>query len=220
MKKFFLISLGIVAIFIVFCLLAWVNKTNFTASYLARELGVPVKIQALAVHTGGADVTHFWAGNPPKSKTSTSFSSDTIRIATTLSQLFGDRLVIDEIALADIYVGIEYYSSNKKKSNWDEIFSNRPEKEEAKGRDYLIKTLTLDRMKIEVTDAKGNVKTYTLDHMEFSNISSETGFPIGEIEKAIFNQVIQQLIKKFTLDQLTNPGTLPIPKTIPLPFFQ
>jgi len=220
MKKFFLISLGALALLVVFCLFAWANKTNFTASYFARELGVPVRMQTLHIHTGGADVSRFWVGNPPRAKTSTAFSSDTIQIATTFSQLVGETLVIDDIALADIYVGIEYYSSNKKKSNWDEIFSNRPEKSDQNGRDYLIKTLTLDRMKIEVVDAKGGVKTYTLPHMEFHNISRETGFPIGEIEKAIFNQIIQQLIQKFTLDQLMNPGTISIPKTIPLPFFQ
>ena len=37
--------------------------------------------------------------------------------------------------------------------------------------------------------------------MEFHNISSESGFPIAEIEKAIFKLVMQDIFKQFDLLQ-------------------
>ena len=66
----------------------------------------------------------------------------------------------------------------------------------------------------------GQVKRYpTIPSMEFHNISDETGFPVSEIEKAIFNQVLknlyQQLDLQNTLKQLI-PGGNYIPK---IPFF-
>jgi hypothetical protein len=66
---------------------------------------------------------------------------------------------------------------------------------------------------VELTQANGKVKRYpTIKQMEFYNISSATGFPVEEIEKAIFEMMMKDIFKKLQLDQLfktINP--LPIP---------
>ena len=197
---------------------AWVSRASVAAQLLARQLGVPVTIHSLEVYSQGADISRLWIGNPPDSHTSTSFSAESFQVRTTLPQLMADPLVIDEIVVSDIFIELEYYDSSKKKSNWATILGEPSKRAATPSRDYLIRTLRLEKMNIEVTHANGSKQTYTLPRMEFHNISSETGFPIGEIEKAIFQQVLQNLIQQFHLDQLFNSGVIPIPKGIPLPF--
>ena len=76
-----------------------------------------------------------------------------------------------------------------------------------------------------MTKADGSFKRYpTIPRMEFHNISSETGFPISEIEKAIFDLVMKDLFRKLQLDQLLR--TIDPLKNLPggsnikhLPFF-
>ena len=218
MKKFLLIVFFILAGAGIAGALAWVYRADVAAQLLARELGVPVTIDALSIHPQGSEISQVWIGNPPHSRTPTAFSAKQIAIQTTFPQLVADPLLIDEIVVSDILIGVEYYDSKKRQNNW-QVILGEPEASPVKSsRDYLIRTLRLERMEIQIVQANGSKKTYTLPMMEFHNISAETGFPVGEIEKAIFKQVLQGLIQQLNLNQLFN-GAIPIPKGIPIPFW-
>ena len=102
----------------------------------------------------------------------------------------------------DIFIEIEFYNASGEDNNWARILS-RNDKEEKISRDYMIHTLILKNLTVEVTQSNGKVKRYpTIQEMEFHNISSATGFPIDEIEKAIFDLMIKEVFKKLLLDQL------------------
>jgi hypothetical protein len=106
-------------------------------------------------------------------------------------------LIIDQIEIANIFVGLEYYENGS--TNWDTILSgaNPPS---SKDKDYLIRTLVLENLTVEVTQANGQKKRYpTIARMEFHNLSKETGFPVNEIEKAIFNLMMKNILDKFNL---------------------
>ena len=84
--------------------------------------------------------------------------------------------------------------------------------------DYLIKKLILTHLTVELVQANGKVQRFpTIQRMEFHNISSETGFPIDEIEKAIFKMMMQELMQKFNLDDLLNPFKA-VPENSPLKY--
>lgn len=180
----------------------WMNRTDIAAHFLSKGLHVPVTIQSLEIGNNQSTIEKLWVGNPSQSKTNTSFSAETIQINATMKELRGNPLVIEEIDLKNVFIGVEKYGTTTDDNNWAHILQSdkAPKKQ---GRDYLIKTLILENLTVAVTDADGKTKQYpTIPRMEFHNISSETGFPVSEIEKAIFKMVMKELIQKYSIDFL------------------
>jgi hypothetical protein len=212
MRKILLILALIILGAIIASFVAWANRANIAANFLSRNLHVPVTIRSLEISRTETDITRLWIGNPPRSKTSTAFSAETIAIISTYKEIMGDPLIIEEIDISNVYVGLEYYRG--KETNWDYILGDGSKgKKGGKGRDYLIRTLILENLTVEVTQPDGKIKRYpTIARMEFHNISSDSGFPIEEIEKAIFNLMMQDLFKKLPLDQIFKqiPGGSPL----------
>jgi len=213
-KILFCLALFICAILIA-SLIAWVNRAHIAAHYLAKQLHVPVTIRSLEITRTEADIARLWIGNPPRSQTSTSFSAETVAILSNVDQIMGDPLIIEEIDIANIFIGLEYYGG--KETNWTHILDDRSHrKKRKKERNYLIRTLILENLTVEVTKADGSIKRYpTIPRMEFHNISDETGFPIEEIEKAIFNLMMKDLFKKLNIEDLLkqlpfSPGGSPL----------
>ena len=201
MRKFFLFLALILIAILAASWVAWANKANIAAHFLSRQLHVPVTILSLEITKSEADINKLWVGNPTRSKTPTSFTADSIAIHSTLDQVIGDRLIIDEIDIANIYIGLEYYDD--KETNWNYILESSKKNRKHKGKDYLIRTLILTNLTVVATQADGTVKRYpTIQRMEFHNISSETGFPIEEIEKAIFDLMMKDLFKKLNIQDL------------------
>ena len=215
MKKIVAIFFFLIAGVAVAGTLAWVYRVEVAVHMLSDQLGVPVKIHTLEIYSQGADLLQVWVGNPPDSRSQTAFSAASIHVQTPVFQILADPLIIDEIIINDIFIGVEYYNKKKSQSNWATILEEKSSQKPS--RDYLIRTLRFNRMTVDVMQANGTKKSYTLPEMEFHNISSATGFPVGEIEKAIFQQVLQGLIQQLNLNQIFN-GVIPMPKGIPLPW--
>lgn len=192
--------------------LAWESKTSIASYLLVRQLKVPVTIKHLEITQNQADIDSLWIGNPLRSQTKTSFSADTIEIDMKMREFYYNPLIIDQIAISTIFVGLEYYQDGT--TNWDKIL-NEATPASKSTKDYLIRTLILENLTVEVVQANGQKKRYpTIPRMEFHNISSETGFPINAIEKAIFNLMMKNIFDKFNLLQ----QQLPIPNNSPVKY--
>lgn len=177
---------------------------------MSRQLRVPVSIRTLDISKTSAGITRMWIGNFPKSQTSTSFTAETLRLDATLDQIFGNPVTIEHIDINDIFVGIEFYDANGNDNNWGRILHENGQKK-SHSREYLIRTLILRNLTVELTQANGKVKRYpTIKQMEFHNISSASGFPVEEIEKAIFEMMMKDIFKKLQLDQIFK-TLLPLP---------
>lgn len=208
MKIFKFIALLII-VAIAAAWIAWETKAQLLSHFISNHVRAPVTIQTLDMTKTQIDISNLWIGNPPRSRTATSFSAETIEIDTELYQIMNDPLIIDRIDIANIFVGLEYYANGE--TNWT-IMLNEPSGQK-KGRDYLIRTLILENLTVEVTQANGQKKRYpTIERMEFHDISSDTGFPVKEIEKAIFNLMMKNIIDKFNLlkQPLNIPGNAPL----------
>jgi hypothetical protein len=216
MGKWFLLLALVVLALVVGGALCWVNRAALAANRLEKGLKVPVKIASLNFGPGKATLANLWIGNPRRSKTATAFSAKTIEIDATLKEVRGNPLTVEQILIEDIFVGIEIYRG--KESNWSHILTQRRKKAKSP-RDYLIRKLIIRNLTVQLTKADGSVKTYpTIEEMEFNNISSETGFPIEEIEKAIFNKVMQEILRKFGLEQLNDTLEKVVPGGSPLKY--
>ncbi len=192
--------------------ISWTNRENILAHFISRQLHVPVSIGSLEIGKSSTEISRIWIGNFPSSHSTTSFTSETLTIDANWDQIFGNPVTIDRIDIDNIFVGIEFYDANGDDNNWGRMLHENGSKKK-NPKDYLIRTLTLHNLTVEVTQANGKVKRYpTIKQMEFHNISSDTGFPVEEIEKAIFEMMMKDIFKKLQLDQLfktINP--LPMP---------
>ncbi len=201
----FLIGLGLLG------WIGWMRKTSIAAHILQKHLGVPVALKSLDFTPQGALLTDLAVHNPKGFQSPSAFTAQSIEIDTTLSQLRSDPLTIDKIEMNNLLLTIETSPSGK--TNWDQILGNAPNSPGK--RHWLIKTLTLNNLTVQVIQPNGSIKVYpTLAHMQFNNLSEETGFPVDEIEKAIFNEVMKNLLRNFNLQNLLHPV---MPQGLPLP---
>jgi len=212
MRKFSLFSALALLCLGIGIALTWTNRENILAHFMSRQLRVPVSIRSLDIGTSSAEISRMWIGNFPNSQTSTSFAAETLLLLAKLDQFFANPVTFEEISIDNIFVGIEFYDAKGEDSNWSRILEKNKQKKSAP-RDYLIRTLLLRNLTVEVTQADGKVKRYpTIKQMEFHNISSETGFPVDEIEKAIFDLMMKDLFKKLQLDRIFDTiRPLPLP---------
>jgi hypothetical protein len=182
--------------------LAWSNKKAILTHLLSKQLHTAVSIESFDLNRTGMNLSNLWIGNPSPSKTQTAFTAQNFAIETTVDQVLATPLIIDEIAIRNIFVGIEFYNQKGDDNNWARMMGTQHKKVE-KPRPYLIRHLVLTNLTVEVTKKDGSTKRYpTIAKMEFYNISDETGFPIEEIQKAIFKLMLQDLFKQLNLDQL------------------
>ncbi len=178
--------------------ITWVQKTAVFVHLLSKEMKVKVALENLDITKKNTTLTNLWIGTPPSSKTSTSFASRLIEIIANPKVVLENPMIIDKISISDISIGVEYYPDQT--TNWDYILSTKAPKKKNKGKDYLIRTLILTNLRVTVVSSDGKKKQYpTIERMEFHNISSDSGFPIAEIEKAIFKKVMQDLFDKLNL---------------------
>lgn len=182
--------------------LAWISKTSIAARILSNEFGVPVTIETMVFNKGKLLTQKLNISNPKDSKTPTALSVENITVETTASQLFGKPLTIDLIELKTIMLGVELYGNDNSRNNWGKILSTNGKKSSKKGRPYLIKRLRLKDLTVVLTDADGQTKTFGPIDFRFNNISDQSGFPLHDIEKAIMQQIIKEIILKYHIPNI------------------
>ena len=216
MRKVFLFLFSLLLLIVIGSALVWTNKKTFLTHFLSKQLHTNVTIGTFDIAQQEIDIGKIWIGNPPPSQTSTAFTANHLSIQTTIKKLLGDPLLIEEIEIDDIFVGLEFYNQKGDDNNWSRMLQN--DHEESKNpRPYLIRTLILRNLTVQLTKADGTTKKYpTIAKMEFHDISNETGFPIEEIQKAIFKLMLQDLFKQLNLDQLFQNIIPNVPSTAPL----
>jgi hypothetical protein len=193
-----------------------VNRAALLARHLEKEFRVPVKIASLEFGSKKAIVSQLWIGNPRHSKTRSAFSAETIEVDASLKEVRGNPLTVERILIENILVGIEIYKGQD--NNWSHILNHEQQKKKP-SRDYVIRKLIIENLTVQVTQPNGSVKTYpTIPRMEFDNITSESGFPIHDIEKAIFNLMMKEILQKFGLQQLNQTFDAVVPGGSPLKY--
>lgn len=221
MKKALSFPLVILAGLLLSAFVAWANKTHIVANFLSQELHVPIAIRSVHLNRDLAILSRITAGNPPRSKSKSSFSASQVQINTTWRKLVSNPLLIEEIKIDDIFISVELYNQDGTDNNWSHIL-RKNKNNQKKIKPYLIKRLTLNNITVELVHANGTIKRYPpIEQMIFADISSESGFPAGELEKALFRIMMQDIFQRFNLNQLLQTiGPFDyIPGGIPLPFF-
>ncbi len=215
MRQIFTIIASTVSALLIFFGVIWVFKANILAHYLSRSLhNAPVSIDSIGYKEDVFTVNRLsisTIAEPQK----TAFFTKTLSVYANWKQLFKRPIVIDAIQAKDVYIHITLYKDGS--SNWSKILGKK-ESQSKNGAAYLIKQLSLKNLQVTVASS-GKVKTYPIiDEITLYNISNETGFPIHEVEKAIFRLVLKKLFDDFgikTIEKILD-RVLPINGKIPL----
>jgi len=199
-------------IFISFCILIILAMVGFgialwqapkIVSYLlSQEIGSKVTIETLKYKNQTLEITGFTLMDIFNKQSIPSVQVKQITIYAPLSHLLGKKLVVDEIIVNDIELNVLFYNATGTRNNWSEIMNDAP-KEEKNNKQYLIRKLILNNLKVTVKQFNRRPKTYpVIKQLVFENISDETGFPVNRIEKAIFHTVIKSIFERFNLFNL------------------
>lgn len=202
-----LIAIIIVAI-IIFAVVAWFRLPAIAAHILSSKLGVAVHIEDIDITKENISIDEFEISNPIGSKLPKAFFSKLISIDAPLGNYLDNDVIVDQIAVDNIYVSLEFSSSGSPDGNWTRIMNNLKEGEAPKsekkkgGKTVLIKRLVLTDLKIDLVQ-NGKVRNLPqIDRLTFTDISSEGGFPINQIINAVLTEMLFSIFKENNLQNM------------------
>lgn len=179
--------------------LVWISKGSLLSRYLSRELGTPVTLKSLTYSPDKISLVDLMIFNPKDSKTSHALNVEMIQIFCPFIELFRTTTNIDQIEMDNINLGLELYNITGTDNNWTRILYNN-KKRHIHEETFFIKSLKLNNITVILTTNLGQTKTYGPINMELKNISSKSAGK--DIETAIMNQIILEIIKRFNLPEL------------------
>ena len=221
MKKFLYACLTVIILLVTLFFILWINKANIFAHFLSREFPTKVTIERVGYSPGKWFFNDLKLKNIPGSAKKDAFTVEKIEVDAKLTRVLGETMTIGKIDMLKIDLAIELYDKDGSNNNWSKLLNTTDEeKKRSSKRDsgssaskkYLIRNLTLRNITIHLTDSEGNTKELgPIKKLEFTNISDESGFPIDQLEDAIFQLILKSIIKQFGLEnlfKLSNPQNI------------
>ncbi len=206
-------------LFIAVFALAYFFRAEVFSFVLSRDFKMKVSLEQIDFSKNGVDVEKIRIENHKEFAHSPALFCKSLGIRTSLKKFFAKKLVIDEIALNNLELNIEFLDEKQEISNFTKLLNSNGHhsKKAKKGKGYLIKKLILKDITINLFFLKKSSKKVKIKEIEFENISNETGFPIDQIEKAILHEIMRSVFKKVGIKSLlknVTPNYL-APKLIP-----
>ena len=189
---------------------------------LTQDFKVPITIENIYHNKKRITATNINVKNLRESISKKALQIQKTEIDAGIKEFFENPLTIDNINFQDITINVEYYNRSGTENNWADIIAVKTNISK-KPKSYLIKKIVFTNLQLSVYKTDGSVKNYPIiATLEINNISSDSGFPIDQLEKAIFNAVLKNIFSRFGLTNLLdtiNPTKL-IPRVFDkLPFF-
>ena len=204
---------ALILIVLVLLLFVFFYRAKVISFLLKRDFKIPVSIQKIERKNNKLVATKVQIENLKKKNSPGAFYSAEASLVTTLKNLFGNTLTIDSLHFKDVDIYIEYYNKSGSENNWSDII-NVETGTSKKQRPYLIKTLIFENLYVTVYSNDGSAKKYPIiQKLVIDNVTSESGFPVDQIEKAIFNAVLKSIFKQLNLENLLR--TINPKKSIP-----
>jgi|GEM_PF-1146615 len=220
MLRFFFKALIVVLIIgIILAAFIWDRRVRYISNFLSNIMPTKTIIKDLRISGNQFIIKGLHIANPEGSKLDTAFASEVIRITTEPRNLLSKDLVIDEIAIDDPLVGIEFYSADGSQNNWSLILNKlnlAASKQNTSHRTYLIKKLIMTKVKLHVVNSALNTEPFDpepLPKIEFHNIGSDKPLTLQLIVATIFRAMLQETAKRESLKAILK-GVKPLPVKI------
>lgn len=178
----------------------------------SHALGVPTRAGSVSVGlvSGTTTVERLEIDNPAGYAPVKFLSLGSVSVDAPFSQLTGERIVVDRIALAELTVDIEKGADGKlnverivenlkKATGADDAAEPKPEAPAGESKEVLVKELRLERMKVHLRNIAGGrngVVEVPLRDIVLRDLSSEGGVDIlaSELSGVVIGSVMKSVI--------------------------
>lgn len=189
--------------------LGLIRLSDIAADHLSQKLQVAVSIDSLKPGFKKITVEELQIGNPIGYSLPKAFAAKEIQLYTPCIEYFKEHVVIEEVAINNIYLGLEFDSPTSTRGNWTTLMENftqstQRDVKKNPNRTVLIKRLVLTNINTQVLfHGKGSTQNLpTIDRMEFTNISSTGGIPIDQLMESILGQMLQSIFVNNHLENM------------------
>ena len=180
----------------------WLIKAPILSMFLTQKLRVPIFIEWASIYPNSMEMRGFKIKNPEHFKMPDAFTVQETTVDYQWREAFGNPLVFDQLALDDVFVGVEFVNASGSENNWTEISAHMPKQKST--REVFIRKLILTNINIEIRELGRMAKPITrhVERMEFEEIDSKHGFPTEELIHRVFGPAG---LEKF-IQNVFNPG--------------
>ena len=200
-KKFhisaFLIGLAILAIIVIG---GHFMIPHILAHSLSKSLGVPVEVGGMNIRYGKVSVSDIAIYNPPHSKLPYAFKVKELSIHAPLREYLQPNINLSEIDVTNNYISVEFYTSNRKESNWTTILNhvNEPT-EKTKMKPDVGRTIHIDKLQIQNTAVelmfagKEAQELPPIKRIVIANINPESGEFTKKLTRILTNHIVSSI---------------------------
>ncbi len=217
------LSTGLFFLLLIGLLVGWVILPGQFSTIMSKKTRVNISIRAIPLSLNPISINGLEIGNPKEYRElPAAFTAEKIRISAPITTYLEERIVIDEIALDDVYLGLQFESVNRiGQGNWPQIVdnlgkSNANEEQEIskskKNPHVLIKRLVIRNLQTEILyghDKKEIGKLPLVREMVFTDISTDKGAPIGQIMNSVLGKMLVTITAKKQIEAFKNNFDLP-----------
>lgn len=203
-----LLGVGLAATIFLFVLVA--RAPDMMAAKCTELLGAAVKIGDITVSLNSIEIERFQIDNPKGYDLSQAFRAEEIIIKAPLTSYVQKHTEIEEIEIKDIYLGLEFESSNGTEGNWTVIMrrgAQQKERDSPSEKRVLIKKIILRNIKTDLLYRNGDGKVKHLpviEYMELTNVGSEGGDVLDQITESALGSMLKQIFIQENLKNMFN----------------
>jgi hypothetical protein len=206
MKALFSCIFILIAIVLTAGLFFYFRLPSMASTEMSKRLQVAVSVQDITLRPNLIAIDQIDVANLPGGRLSKALSVQSTQITAPLLGYLESSIVIEEIALDQVYLGLEFVSASGTQGNWSTLMGNlnREKKKETSKTKVFIKKLILTNIRTDVVydkDGKDIIHLKPIDRIELTNISSEEGISTSQIMNTVLGQMLKSV---FTQENLKN----------------
>ncbi|MEN9343360.1 MAG: hypothetical protein RLZZ453_147 [Chlamydiota bacterium] len=196
-------AIAIIAGFILFSRLP-----DAISSHLSKSLKVPVSIEKIEADFKEIDAFKIHVSNLPHSILNRAFSCQKLSVMTPIYRYLQSAIVIQEIHLDAVYLGLEFDSAKGTSGNWSILMKNLSDTMNSgspSSRSVLIQKVVITNLAVDVVYRKDGSRVHHLppiDRLEFTNISSQGGFPMDQLMNSVLGEMLKEVFIKQNLQNM------------------
>ena len=177
------------------------KASNLLSESLSSKLKVPVKVEGISLSWNRITIKGLEIDNIKDSILPKAFSAKTIIIKAPLFHYMKKHVEIQQVIVDDIYIGLEFDNIESEKGNWTRLIENfytvmdNYEKKDSE-RTVTIKKISLQKIQAQVVYKTSPKKIHAfpiVEYEEFTDITSQGGFPIDQITNSVLGKMLMSL---------------------------
>lgn len=199
----------VIVVFLALIIFAFIAKSrlpDIVSNNLSKKINVPVQIDDIHLTWDKVDIDKITIGNPTGSILPKAFSCKQLISLAPFANYLKRHVVIDQIAIDNVYLGLEFKAPLSTEGNWSKIMDQlNKSSATSSSRTILIRKLILTNIDVDLVyrSQDNTVKRLRhIDRIELDDVSSEEGVPANQITSLVMKEMIKSILLEQNLQNL------------------